>query len=594
MGGLHCDLDCSGVRDADWDKHSDHTPDTALGFVCTQCAGGTGPCGRQVHCAAAPSRQAAWDLVTRDLTGPPFNLDSQSAFLVGNKIFYQGSGNIGAWHACTCGVSSSGCGATNAYIQWLTADDDNGNLNDGTPHMTALFAAFDRHGIACATPAPVNSGCAEMPAAPTLNASPATYSASLDWSASEGAGTYWVMRSEGHAGCDFGKAKIAEVTGTTFVDTEVAPGRSYAYNVVARGASPACYSPVSNCVEVTPTASTDPDFSVACNPSSLSVLQGNTATTTCTVASANGFSAEVALSCAGLPADASCSFAPPAVTPDPGGRATSTLTVNTASATPAGLAAVQVLGTSGALSHAANLKLTVRGRTFSVACVPSSLSVIQGNSVTSACTLTSQNDFSGEVALSCGSLPAGASCGFSPATVTLSANGTAASALTLGTLTTTPGGATAIQVTGTSGALTRSTGLALTVLVPDFWVNCWPSALNVIQGGSAGSICTVTSQNGFQSPVNLACANLPAGAACSFDPTPVLPPPGGAVNSTLTVSTSATTPGGFFSFQVVGSSDTVTRNGRCSSRCRCRTSRGRARRPACPCPRARASPAPAA
>ena len=116
-----------------------------------------------MHCAAAPSRQAAWDLVTRDLTSPPFNLDSQSAFLVGNKIFYQGSGNIGSWHACTCGASSSGCGATNAYIQWLAADDDNGNLNDGTPHMTALFAAFDRHGIACATPAPVNSGCAGSP-----------------------------------------------------------------------------------------------------------------------------------------------------------------------------------------------------------------------------------------------------------------------------------------------------------------------------------------------------------------------------------------------------------------------------------------------
>ena len=168
VGGLHCDLDCSGVRDADWDKHADHTPDTALGFVCTQCGTGTGPCGRQVHCAAAPARQAAWDLVTRDLVAPPFNLDSQSAFLLGNRIFYQGSGNIGAWHACTCGASSSGCGATNGYIQWLAADDDNGSLNDGTPHMTALFAAFDRHGIACAAPAPVNSGCAESTGRPRL------------------------------------------------------------------------------------------------------------------------------------------------------------------------------------------------------------------------------------------------------------------------------------------------------------------------------------------------------------------------------------------------------------------------------------------
>ncbi|MGH9360742.1 MAG: endopeptidase, partial [Thermoanaerobaculia bacterium] len=48
-GPLHCDLDCSGVRDADYLRHSPNTPDTALGFVCTSCLTGPGPCGRQVH-----------------------------------------------------------------------------------------------------------------------------------------------------------------------------------------------------------------------------------------------------------------------------------------------------------------------------------------------------------------------------------------------------------------------------------------------------------------------------------------------------------------------------------------------------------------
>ena len=115
--------------------------------------------------------------------------------------------------------------------------------------MTALFAAFDRHGIACAAPAPVNSGCAEAPAAPTLSATAGVVLGHARLERERRApSSYWVLRSEGHAGCDFGKAKIAEVTGTTFTDTEVAPGRSYAYNVVAQGASPACYSAVSNCV----------------------------------------------------------------------------------------------------------------------------------------------------------------------------------------------------------------------------------------------------------------------------------------------------------------------------------------------------------
>ena len=259
-GSAHCDTDCSGVRDADYLKHNPNTPDTALGFVCSSCSTGTGPCGRQVHCAAAPTRQAAWDLVARDLQTTPFSLDSQTAFIVANRLFYHGSGNIGAWHSCTCGSSSSGCGSTNGYMQWLTADDDNGNLSDGTPHMTAIYNAFNRHGIACSTPARSNSGCSSGPSgSTTLSGTAGNYQASLSWSSVSGATRYWVFRTEGHAGCNFGKTKIGETTGTTFTDTQVASGRNYYYNVVPAGSSNACFGRVSNCVTVTPTGtSTNP------------------------------------------------------------------------------------------------------------------------------------------------------------------------------------------------------------------------------------------------------------------------------------------------------------------------------------------------
>lgn len=252
-GGSHCTLDCSGVRDADWDKHADHLPDTALGFVCSACLSGSGPCGRQVHCAAAPSRQAAWDFAARDLQAPPFSLSESDAFIVAARIFFQGSGNVGSWHACTCGSSSDGCGATNAYQQWLAADDDNGNLADGTPHMTALFAAFNRHGIACAAPAPTNSGCAGGPStAPTLTISSGSDQLGLSWTAVPGASRYRVLRSEGFAGCDFGKALIAEPVGTSSTDTQVANGRTYSYVVQAVGASGACAGPSSACTQGTP------------------------------------------------------------------------------------------------------------------------------------------------------------------------------------------------------------------------------------------------------------------------------------------------------------------------------------------------------
>src|SRR6185436_13711278 len=185
-------------------------------------------------------------------------------------------------HSCTCGGTATGCGAANGYMQWLAADDDNGNLNDGTPHMTAIFNAFNRHGIACATPTAVNSGCSAGPTGTsTLSATAGSNQAALSWTAVSGATRYWVFRSEGHAGCNFGKTKIGEVTGTTFTDTQVANGRNYYYNVVAAGASNACSGPVSNCLTVTPAASVTPDFTVSCSPSSLSVAQGGNGTSTC-------------------------------------------------------------------------------------------------------------------------------------------------------------------------------------------------------------------------------------------------------------------------------------------------------------------------
>ncbi len=248
----HCNLDCSGVRDADWDKHVDHAPDTPQNHVCVRCSGGTGPCGAQVHCAAAPVRQAAWDLAARDL--PAAGYDSQSSFIIANKLFYQGSGNVGAWHACNCaGGTSDGCGAANGYMQWLAADDVGDGIANGTPHMTAIHAAFNRHNIACAAPAPTNSGCSALGSA-TLTTVAGSFSAALSWSAVPGAGSYWVFRTEGHAGCNFGKALIATVAGgtTTYTDTQVLAGRAYSYNVVAVGNTAACFGNVSNCSTVTP------------------------------------------------------------------------------------------------------------------------------------------------------------------------------------------------------------------------------------------------------------------------------------------------------------------------------------------------------
>jgi hypothetical protein len=463
VGAAHCDLDCSGVRDADWDKHADHAPDTALGFVCGSCGSGSGPCAKQVHCAAAPTRQAAWDLVKRDLAAAPFSLDSQTALIVGNKLFYQGSGNVGAWHACACGASSDGCGSTNGYMQWLVADDDNGSISDGTPHMTALFNAFNRHGIACTTPTPTNSGCVGGPsAAPILAATAGNYQVALSWTSVAGATRYWVFRTEGHAGCEFGKTLIAEVTGTSYTDTQVANGRTYHYNVVAAGGSSACYGRASACVSATPTAPTNPDFAVSCSPSSLSVEQGSSGTSTCTVFSQNGFNGAVSLDCANLPVGATCSYSPNPVTPPANGFANSDLTVAVGAAVPVGTTFFQARGVSGALTHTFNMTLQVTSPPtgdFSLSAAPPSQTVKKGLSTSYTVTVAPSGGFNGVVTFSVSGLPNNSEASFNPPSVT----GSGSSTMTVFTHKKTPKGTFTLTITGTSGGLAHTTSVLLRV-----------------------------------------------------------------------------------------------------------------------------------
>jgi hypothetical protein len=126
--------------------------------------------------------------------------------------------------------------------------------------------------------------------------------------------------------------------------------------VVAAGASNGCFGRASNCVTVTPNVGTPtPDFSISCSPSSLTVTQGTNITSTCTVTSINGFSSAVSLSCASLPAGASCSFSPSSVTP----TASSTLTVSATASATTGSFTIQAQGTSGATTRSTNLSLTV-------------------------------------------------------------------------------------------------------------------------------------------------------------------------------------------------------------------------------------------
>jgi uncharacterized protein (TIGR03118 family) len=84
---------------------------------------------------------------------------------------------------------------------------------------------------------------------------------------------------------------------------------------------------------ITPNTTPAPtaDFNVNASPSTLTISAGQPAPFTVTVGGLNGFNSAVNLTCSGQPVNSTCNFSPASVTPSSGGTATSTMTISTSS-----------------------------------------------------------------------------------------------------------------------------------------------------------------------------------------------------------------------------------------------------------------------
>lgn len=248
---------CSGVRDIDWANRASGVPHD-IDFIDPVCgSGGSTPCGGSTHCEGSVYAESVWDLWKRDLTAAPFSMDDLTAQTLVTRLTFEGSGGVTNWFNCVDGASTGdGCNSDGGYLNYLAADDDDGDLNNGTPHMDAIFDAFDRHQIACPTPTVTTAGCTDRPTtAPTLMATPIDRGADLSWTAVADAVEYQVYRTEGVFGCDFGKKLVATTTDLSYVDDELNNGTEYYYSVVAVGVGgDSCISPASSCTTVTPAA----------------------------------------------------------------------------------------------------------------------------------------------------------------------------------------------------------------------------------------------------------------------------------------------------------------------------------------------------
>jgi hypothetical protein len=252
-----CCLDCSGIREADWDKHSSHTPWTIAnyGTIWSGCDSGYyyGPCGKEDHCESGISTQALWDLAVRDL--PNYcSMDTTSAWQLIDRLFYSSMPQMGDMYTCTP-PSSNGCGGTSLFNLFRSFDDSGDGTANGTPHAQGIFQAFNRHLIACGAAGDQSNqnqtSCPTL-STPSLTGVGGSNSAILNWGSVSNATRYFIFRND--TSCDSGFTKIATVNSptTTYTDNTGTNGITSYYRIQAATASDACVSAMSNCVAVTP------------------------------------------------------------------------------------------------------------------------------------------------------------------------------------------------------------------------------------------------------------------------------------------------------------------------------------------------------
>jgi endoglucanase len=220
------------------------------------------------------------------------------------------------------------------------------------------------------------------------------------------------------------------------------------------------------------------NFTLSATPSSVSVTQGATATSTIAI-TRTSFTASVDLSATGLPTGVTAVFSPD---PTTGNSSVVTFTA-AATATTGGPVNVTISGTGGtpALTRTTTVALTVNpSSNFTLSASPAAVSVTQGATATSTIAIT-RTGFTASVDLSASGLPTGVTAGFSPDPTTGNSSILTFTAAATAPTTSAPVNVTITGVGGTP-AVTRTTTVALTVT-----------------GGGNGGV-TVTASTGGNAP----------------------------------------------------------------------------------------------
>ena len=206
-------------------------------------------------------------------------------------------------------------------------------------------------------------------------------------------------------------------------------------------------------------SSSSPGFSLSASPSSVTVVQGNAATSTITSTVTGGFSGAISLSASGQPSGVTVGFSPTSIT----GAGSSTMTMTVGASTAVGTYTITVTGTSGTTVATTTVSLTVTGTNpnFTISASPTSLSVARGSSGKSTITTAISGGFNSAIALSASGQGSRVTVSFSPSSIAAPGSGTSTMTVTVNRRATT--GTRTITIKGTGGGVTHTTTVTLTI-----------------------------------------------------------------------------------------------------------------------------------
>ncbi len=334
------------------------------------------------------------------------------------------------------------------------------------------------------------------------------------------------------------------------------------------------------------TAQAVPDFITQPSPAVLTLTPGTSASATIVFTSVNGFGSSVSLGAAWsgtVPSGVAVSLPGPVAVPADG-SASSTLTIIADSSASTGSYPLIVTASNGILSHSTQVLVTIAGVPTVLAPViipdfvtqpsPAVMTLTPGTAASATIVLTSVNWFSSSVSLGAdwtGAIPSGVVVSL-PGPITVPADGSASSTLTITADNSASTGSYPLIVTASNGIISHSTQVLVTivgtpaVLAPvftppsDFAVSPSSETVSVIPGLNGESSIVVNSLGGFSSPVTFSASwvgNAPTGIGIIL-PQSVTPPVRGEASSPIEFTTTALASTGTFIVQVTATSGGVS------------------------------------